>query len=132
MPTECREYIAVPSVGDAERCEQDHLMLAFALRTRFQDGRIRGFAVRVIHGPDSIIDEDLDEDEVVAITGGTFPAVWCNVTYDPDSIHESDWSGLVSTFGLRVYATAYDEYPKRHAEPGAAPDRRGMSAFWDS
>jgi hypothetical protein len=123
MPTECREYIAVPSVGDAGRCEEDQLMLSFALRNRLVGGRILGYAVRILRGPESITDEDLEADEVAALTGGRFPAVWCNVTYDPAAISESDWSGLVATFGLRVYATGYDEYPKRPAEPSAAADR---------
>jgi hypothetical protein len=99
----------VPSLGDRERCEQDEVMLSFALRRRFAAGRIIGYAVRQLYGAESVIDEDLDADEVFAITGNLFPAVWCNITYDPAVIVESDWDGLVSVFGLQLYSSGYDK-----------------------
>lgn len=74
MPTECREYIAVPSVGDAERCEQEQVMLSLRPPRRFTAVRILGYAVRIIRGPESVIDEDFDGEDVAASPGaGSLP-----------------------------------------------------------
>ena len=75
--------------------------------------------------PETVIDEDLDDEEVTAITGGKFPAVWCNITFDPAVVSESNWAGLVSTLGLQHYSSNYLETsfkPRKHAEPNAAAD----------
>jgi hypothetical protein len=39
----------------------------------------------------------LDGEDIAAITGGGFPAVWCNVTFDPAMISESDSSNYTET-----------------------------------
>jgi|GEM_PF-5182343 len=121
MPTAAREYIVASTLGNLSRCDEIRHALAAEFRRRQADGRCEGYFIRTLLGSECVLDELLELDEVAALTGGVFPAVWCNYTFNPAAVSDVDLAELERTFELRLYATAYSEYPKR-SEPAAAPE----------
>ena len=57
---------------------------------------------RILEGADDTADEVLDERDVVRLTGGVFPTVFFNATYDADRVQAEEWEALERRFDLRL------------------------------
>ncbi len=88
MPIAAREYVSTRGLGDLVGCRQ--AMEAFAstvddLNAGEPESRATFFA-RVLFSPADMEEECLRPTEVTAITGGVFPCLWVNITFDPDRL----------------------------------------------
>jgi hypothetical protein len=102
MSLACREYIATEVIGDRTASVKMMVELNERLTDLARRKLIRGSLVKLLQSADDIEQENLDEEEVFAITGEIFPAVWVNVTYDTDVLDVDDLSDIEKHFGLSL------------------------------
>jgi hypothetical protein len=84
-----KEYISKRGLGDVAQCRQTLFDLQQSLNQMVRQNLIGNFLGSVLHSTDDIFAEDLDEDDVLGITQGVFPAIWLNITFNLD-VHRMD------------------------------------------
>jgi hypothetical protein len=84
-----KEYISKRGLGDAAQCRQTLFNLQQNLNEMVKENLIGNFLGSILHTTDDVFAEELDEDDVLAITQGVFPAIWLNITFNLD-VHIMD------------------------------------------
>jgi hypothetical protein len=103
MPSAARLYVAIPCIGDFEQCERVGRELAGVVRERNRPGVVINYYARTLTREAGIAEENLNPERVQAATGGRFPFLWVNLTYDPDRVGEAELVEIETRFGLRQF-----------------------------
>jgi hypothetical protein len=104
-----RVYIPGASIGDSSWCE-DNLDPIYDTARSWNLGMDRprcGVKVLVVETAEHAPSEFIDLAKADAVTGGRYPDLYVNVTYDPDRLEAETFVPFEEQFGLRpVYAWA--------------------------
>jgi hypothetical protein len=106
MSTASREYLSGFKLGNYQACIQLRDAVVAAIQALNEHGEVANFYARVVNGSDELVDEDVDVQQVNAVTGEQFPLLWLNLTYDPDQLSEKQLEELEQQYQLTLTATA--------------------------
>lgn len=106
MPTASREYVSGFWLGDYEACIQFRDAVVADIRALNINERVANFHAGVMTSPDDLVDEDVDVQQVTAVTGGRFPLLWLNITYNPERLAEERLQEIEQQHQLTLIATA--------------------------
>ena len=110
MELRCRIYVT------RQGCENNHKALETTEQLRgvlfryYTEGRIEGYAIAPGLDEEDYDDHDIDQDLVEKITGGKFPFIFINITYDQKKVNLESQTlapieGLAQEYGLLLAAS---------------------------
>ena len=94
-------YISTSSLGDATKCSSQVDELYKELDSKLKAGRIAGYRCRTFTDLSALGDEDVTPEAVIKATGGVFPCVWTNITWDGSE--PSDIAAIEAKFSLKSF-----------------------------
>lgn len=106
MPTACREYVCSVIHGDYEACIAARDAAVADIRRLNEDRRRANYDARVISNVEQLEDEAIEIDKAVAVTAGSLPLLWVNITFDPAQLGLETIGELEKRHGLVLIAQA--------------------------
>jgi hypothetical protein len=116
MPTKAREYVSVSGMGDLVKIQSMVADITKLVREQFrsQDDERRGtFGGCIIRSEKDLEEEALSYPEIRQFSGGTFPVLWLNFTFDPEKVSSEEVQAFEETFSLRLLGEVESAKPFR-------------------
>lgn len=104
MATAFREYVSAHGLGSLSTCTEAMHSLALHIDSLNTQGPRANYWARVLSSEEDAEDEVLDIEPLTKITGGVYPALWFNITYDPDVMAEDEFRAMEERFALRIFS----------------------------
>ncbi|WP_257460251.1 hypothetical protein [Archangium lipolyticum] len=98
----CREYVTTQGSESAYQSLEVLGRLQELPRQWVAEKRIKGYFARSLESPEDVIDEDLEEDAIRENTGGVFPCIYVNITFDADTFDRRMLEPWEARFELRL------------------------------
>jgi hypothetical protein len=67
---------------------------------------VANYHARVVTSPEGLADEDIDVERVTTLSGGRFPLLWLNITYNPDRLPAQQLTAIEQRHQLALLETA--------------------------
>ncbi|MCA9140415.1 MAG: hypothetical protein KDB00_26775 [Planctomycetales bacterium] len=109
MAISAREYLCKLAIGDHVGCKKVLDEISATIRTTFgsDSGDFRGtFWARVLSSVGECEEEGVSEEELLEHTGGNFPVVFLNFTFDPSRVLQKEIETIDKKFSLSLLGTA--------------------------
>jgi hypothetical protein len=107
MPTASREYVGTVGCGDYDACIQARDSVVRDIRQLNTGERVANSYARVITSNEDLEDEGIAVEQATAVTGGRFPLLWLNITFDPAKLDPATLRDLEARHSLVLIGTAH-------------------------
>lgn len=102
MSLACREYATRQGCDAVSTAIARREAIGDVLDAWLKENRIKGFEALFIRNQDDLIEYDLDEGSISEVTGGAFPFLWVNVTFESGKFDTSTLAPLEREYGLQL------------------------------
>lgn len=102
MSLACREYMTCKGCDTVKDATILREAIGNRLRVWLAEKRIRGFEVISVRNDDDILENDLDGEALHEASGGVFPFIWVNVTFDSGTFDAGTLAPIEHEYGLSL------------------------------
>src|SRR5262245_529515 len=104
MSTAFRIYVSMHGLGDKDACvEAMHALTRHINEFNIETQRANHWA-RVFLSDDDVEEEVVEVGVLAKLTGGVYPVLWFNITFDLDRMTDQELRSLEDRFALRLFS----------------------------